>query len=711
MSKGKASDVEDLCPSPTSPASRDVATTHDPALSDVDSSHDRISASLNDHICLVCQEMLSASFETKMCGSDTFNYCRGDHHSSLTAARTTAAQGCFICSQFIAVVTRASTTMFEEDSPMAFQAACSGPHEDSVTITLQPLEGVHRNIGGVLYPMPSLNLHCSIPLRKNAFELDLMSLSRGCHKSNNERTLALAEEWLKICACTHGKCSEQQRSEFVPPRLLDLSRSSIRLVETTETMHNYSYVALSHCWGLDSTTLKLTSSNRQSMMEEISLAALPKTFKDAVSISRELGINWLWIDSLCILQSNPLDENDQQHKDDWLMHVSLMDQIYQNCMLNIVAAHGTNPSSGCFPSREDLGPPLSCVTDVHSWKWLTNTPPGGAWRQEERLQMWQINSSSHVEEVRRFGDCHIHSRGWVAQERLLSPRSLHFDKEQVLWECSEVVLASETFPLGVDVDPTSNEKSPYAWDTSGLEEQRDRWLSILEDYTKRSLTMSEDKLPAIAGVARKVAAVLDDVYVAGHFKSSILLSLLWRRGLGNRANVYRAPSWSWASWEGGVWWPKQIYVFWKTLSVVKKHCTKLTDANNPFGQVKSGYLTLHGPVATLSTSSIKTDHSEFTAKDEAVEGLQSSEVHFFFDTQPVVFHWDVVTLLVITVYDDGLWIQERGLILTEAVPEKPTTSLPASRAQFVRVGFFSTSGDKGAKPNYKGYSYSDVTII
>jgi len=201
MSEHEMSEVKDVSPAPISPTFRDVATSHDPALSDVASSQDSASPSWDGQLCLVCREMLSTSFQFKMRTYGTGSH-KGDHHSSLTALRATAALGCFICSEFIAALTQGSKDILEEDSRSVFRTEIYA-YDDYVEISLRQA-GAHGNSTGIASSRLPVTLRCSIPLRKNTFEIDLISLSRGRHKSNNERTLALAEEWLKICAHTHG---------------------------------------------------------------------------------------------------------------------------------------------------------------------------------------------------------------------------------------------------------------------------------------------------------------------------------------------------------------------------------------------------------------------------------------------------------------------------------------------------------------------------
>jgi Heterokaryon incompatibility protein (HET) len=63
------------------------------------------------------------------------------------------------------------------------------------------------------------------------------------------------------------------------------------------------YIALSHCWRIN-LTYKTEQATFSERCLEIDYDALPKTFRDAIQITPHLGLRYLWIDSLCIVQDN-----------------------------------------------------------------------------------------------------------------------------------------------------------------------------------------------------------------------------------------------------------------------------------------------------------------------------------------------------------------------------------------------------------------------
>ncbi|KAF2811222.1 heterokaryon incompatibility, partial [Mytilinidion resinicola] len=101
------------------------------------------------------------------------------------------------------------------------------------------------------------------------------------------------------------------------------------------------YVALSHYWG-NTHTFITTSTNLAKTYEGIPWLELPKTFQDAVIINRRLGIRYLWIDSLCILQDS---------ESDWHFESARMGEIYTNSYITSAASLAPNGGTGIFHSR------------------------------------------------------------------------------------------------------------------------------------------------------------------------------------------------------------------------------------------------------------------------------------------------------------------------------------------------------------------------
>jgi hypothetical protein len=244
-----------------------------------------------------------------------------------------------------------------------------------------------------------------------------MSLATKNHSSgpvssdttSSFQTMCLIRDWLDVCIRTHEACSIGRDDAWIPTRLLELSgfREDTKLRLRSQFQdEDIRYLTLSHCWGhTDSQTTKLTAKTLVFFHDSIALAELPQTFRDAVEITRELGFRYLWIDCMCIFQEDP---------DDWRREAALMSKVYANSRLNIAAASATDSSQGCFRDRD-----LSRVLNYIDGPACDDVGPQS--RVLTPSDMW----SHEVEEAP------LHQRGWVLQERVLSPRVVHFAEKQV----------------------------------------------------------------------------------------------------------------------------------------------------------------------------------------------------------------------------------------------------------------------------------------
>jgi hypothetical protein len=115
----------------------------------------------------------------------------------------------------------------------------------------------------------------------------------------------------------------------------------VRLVHRNDISSGQPFATLSHCWGT-SYMPKADRSNLHQLVAGIDSSYFMKTFLEAISITRKLGLRYLWIDSLCIIQDD---------KDDWNNEASLMSLVYRYCFINIAATGSPNPTGGCFWDR------------------------------------------------------------------------------------------------------------------------------------------------------------------------------------------------------------------------------------------------------------------------------------------------------------------------------------------------------------------------
>jgi hypothetical protein len=230
-------------------------------------------------------------------------------------------------------------------------------------------------------------------------------------------TWECASRWINQCTLKHVKCNNLTNGTKLPTRLLEVRPTGadpeLRLYIPASDVPPSRYITLSHCWGkLPIPTLK--SSNFEAMTRDIAIAKLPKTFQDAITITRRLNIRYLWIDSLCIVQDSV---------DDWQSESVKMRDVYSNSFLNIAAAAAPDGRTGCFLDRNALlaGPCRATVRTLH-----------GRLCDLVSQTLW----------VNGMAKTPLSQRSWVVQERLLAPRVLYFAQNQLYWECNVLVSCS-----------------------------------------------------------------------------------------------------------------------------------------------------------------------------------------------------------------------------------------------------------------------------
>ncbi|KAJ3562254.1 hypothetical protein NPX13_g8634 [Xylaria arbuscula] len=282
--------------------------------------------------------------------------------------------------------------------------------------------------------------------------------------------------------------------------------------------------------------MTLRADTKDVFYKSIPADALTLTFKDAIEATLHLGYQYIWIDSLCIEQDSP---------GDWSAESQRMGEYYSNSVCNLAASKESDDASGgCFTNRNPLAAQQCLVRDT----WVNTSPQLTFYVHDSQ---YQYNCS-----VRDSG---LSSRGWIVQEKILSPRTLHFGYDQIFWDCLGH-RACEAYPahwigqraenkIGLWPDHMFRNKSNV------LENRLSNflhWEKVVEQYSKCSLTLPEkDRLVALSGIAKAFGDPPD--YLAGLWRANLDILLLWQPCEGaSRFKSFVAPSWSWASMDGGV---------------------------------------------------------------------------------------------------------------------------------------------------------------
>ncbi|KAK4207244.1 heterokaryon incompatibility protein-domain-containing protein, partial [Rhypophila decipiens] len=354
--------------------------------------------------------------------------------------------------------------------------------------------------------------------------------------------------WLRTCVTTHRTCGNVPSSPWLPTRLVDVSDlSKPRLVLSKDIpMEGQapSYMTLSHRWTDD--IVRLTTDNIFEFQNRIPAETLCQTFLDAFTVARQLGVGYIWIDSLCILQ-------DSDH--DWKYESTEMGRIYQNGLCNIAA---TAASFG----KEFSGLLLKDRKPTRRLSAAFGIPIQGSHEQLMKSALFTASCDSDFGDLWRSAveQSPLRSRGWVFQERYLSPRTIHFASSEVFWECITTITSESANSLPISLYDKYT-RSVKRWGiASDHNSHLEPWYGIVFQYSQCSLTRESDRLMALAGVAKSVASYRDSIphsapakYLAGLWESDLPESLVWivdlafATGPCSRSDKYRAPTWSWTS--------------------------------------------------------------------------------------------------------------------------------------------------------------------
>ncbi|KAI2620888.1 HET-domain-containing protein [Hypomontagnella submonticulosa] len=403
------------------------------------------------------------------------------------------------------------------------------------------------------------------------------------HSSNIS---TMVTKWKQECREAHPNCAEIESDHELPTRVIEIGENEpgqIRLYESKG--EKAPYVTLSHCWGgaIPSVT---TETNMMARTKAMNIDHLPQNFKDAIQVTRALGMRYLWIDALCIVQDSAAD---------WKREAGRMFSVYAGASVVISVLDAAASTLGFLkPNRV----PLAVINDEYAVQ-----------KVFPELDDYLI-------------ECPLNSRGWCMQERLLAPRLLHFGKEQMFWECRTEFKCEDGRKSTGDSDGhvmaefMKIRKRMGVSSAQGAELEWNAWYQLLEEYTTRSFTVPTDKLPAVAGAAALFKSTKPTAtYVAGLWKEDIARGLLWcanyyhqpgRKVWGissvdkisklSKPPKKRGPSWSWAAVDGQIdFWARKIGKNF----VVEVLDVKMDEETESAGHYPGGMVGLKGLVGTI----------------------------------------------------------------------------------------------------------------
>ncbi|PSK55278.1 hypothetical protein B9Z65_2667 [Elsinoe australis] len=474
------------------------------------------------------------------------------------------------------------------------------------------------------------------------------------------------KHWMQVCKEEHEGCrklNSKDSSPFsLPTRLLDIRPNptdTIKLISSATLPSPVPYMTLSYCWGTAPATSQLRTTRATLATHQdrgIPFSSLPLTFQQTIQIARLLSISHLWIDALCIIQSDV---------EDWHAEAPRMQDVYGHSYLNVSASASTSPDGGLFRGRDARHLDISLVP--------------GPIGDRGVGQRFAVVHKDYWEA--QLLESKLYSRAWVFQERMLSPRLLHFADEQIFFECP-CLQACEAFPTGLPTQLLTRPKRDLQWKRElqrgtferTLTDQERRgipfehfWTTAVRSYSSCDLTNGADKIVALSGISTLIARAVKDVdeYLSGMWRLMLEEQLGWRvvdarqhNGKPSRRmspEEYRAPSWSWASMDGVIEMPSRVRQRRDYVLRILEHGEQVTETaseseTKTLGNQKR-FLLVEGLVYRLDFCKEPVEGSEWVLVDPADRKIQMTNIRAYFDVDRGEAAGNIAsTLVLVTAY-------------------------------------------------------------
>ncbi|GAP89901.2 putative protein TOL [Rosellinia necatrix] len=392
----------------------------------------------------------------------------------------------------------------------------------------------------------------------------------------------------------------------------------------------------------------LTRDTLEQKKKNIQWDTLSRTFRDAVVLTRGIGVQYIWIDSLCIIQDDP---------DDWKNEAANMASIYEGALMVLSATASTNGETGCFHDRE---PPVVLQVALDSGSPFTifarRVLPHLAFRSGFIEYQWK----SGMKDSLLSDGVPLFSRAWCFQERLLGTRTLHFLRQEMVFDCLESTNCEcgalfdyseestrtmrKSIKHGISTERISRFRrgklSPDQWIAPSCAQLSDdifneTWRRLVEGYSRKNITYLSDVLPALSGLAYRWSSITGTDYLCGLWTDGLLPGLMWYAGSktsstgidvnaavdkrpAKHKDTYVAPSWSWASTWRPVAWPLRDFVELSYMVDIDRRNSGCTYSGpDVFGGISSGWLVISGKLTSVRVTTFDPFQleSEFDKKD------------------------------------------------------------------------------------------------
>lgn len=311
-------------------------------------------------------------------------------------------------------------------------------------------------------------------------------------KADCEKNVELIKRWIKDCQDSHEECPSKAHNENLlglPARILDVGPEDgslePRLFQTNSS--SGSWAALSYCLG-KTPFLKLLGENIKDFEDGIPMASIPRTLQDAIHLTRQLGLKYLWIDALCTIQDS---------EEDWREQSSQMPSIYAEAFITIASSANSTPFDGLFDSR--------------NYQW-THEPSaelnlGADQGVLEFTKRREYHSASGYCKDDPLVKDHLEDRGWCLQEKVLSKQFLTFHPTEIQYTCARHILLESYYEQ--DQIWQLKQRGGFGANLRRFEDGDGTWkndfFSIVQNATKPGIARSENKELVMAGRAQEAA--------------------------------------------------------------------------------------------------------------------------------------------------------------------------------------------------------------
>ncbi|KAF2096285.1 HET-domain-containing protein [Rhizodiscina lignyota] len=531
-----------------------------------------------------------------------FNVRRGfgENAVRISAVNAGSSGGCQACAMLLKAV-KAFLDDLQEPLLIQVHDGDTITLSDTLTLTVVPLNedetlqyDSSRHIRLEIFSLPG-----SLPSK-----WDIIRLANiVARDASSPESVEFVQRHVNSCTTVstgHSGCASS-RSFPLPTRVLRVGDDHNHPYLYESQGESIKYIALSHCWGGVSPliTTKATLDQRK---QAIPYFSLPKTFQDAVCITRKLGVEYLWIDSLCIIQDSP---------EDWARESARMGSLYSNSWITIAADAAEDSNTGFLRPQQRVTKvveiPCESSDGAETYVYVREK---GSYANRARADLidpdtgYVLDNAEITHRRKQRHRSRLSTRAWVFQERLLAPRTVHYSLEETAYECRSGRWCECTISERVVPQLPGRRRNRLFKDML-----RDKWNWIVLEYTRLNLTYGTDRLPALSGIAsyhqeRIAASGENDEYLAGLWRKDLAMGLLWRvytdddisSPTSSRLSKYCAPSWSWASVTGTVHWEDE-YQISTSFVILDSVCTP--DGPNRFGNVCNGYVKVQGYIAAV----------------------------------------------------------------------------------------------------------------